>query len=117
MIANRSRTEIISDLVEASRSGAKKTHLMYKGNLSYQVLSQYLRYMIKSDLIREDNGSGERLYFATGKGLKFLDLEKQLSEIASFNNQKKRGIGEAVSTSQFAPATQGENTTGPTFNW
>jgi predicted transcriptional regulator len=127
MLSNRSRTEIISDLIEASRSGAKKTHLMYRGNLSYQVLSQYLEYMMSADLIREDNSSGERLYFATAKGLRFLDLERELSTIASFNDQPKRTIGVLHGSNNIVTASgaaagasygfQPETKSKPVFNW
>jgi predicted transcriptional regulator len=56
MLKNRSRTEILYDLVRATRGGAKKTHLMYKANLSYTVLEQYLKFLLDNDLIREENG-------------------------------------------------------------
>jgi predicted transcriptional regulator len=82
MLKNRSRTEIIYDLVKATKGGAKKTHLMYKANLNYTVLEQYLNFLQESGLIREENGA-ERLYFATGKGLKFLTMYEELASLAA----------------------------------
>jgi predicted transcriptional regulator len=117
MLSNRSRTEIISDLIEASRSGAKKTHLMYRGNLSYQVLSQYLEYMMSADLIREDNSSGERLYFATAKGLRFLDLERELSTIASFNDQKQKREARIPDAEIALISSEPDQKNKPVFQW
>ena len=43
----RSRTEIVSMILEAANGGATKTKIMYKAFLSYAQLKEYLSYQLK----------------------------------------------------------------------
>ena len=87
---NRNRMEIVSNILDIARNGALKTHLMYKANLSYMVVTQYLNFLIKSGLIEEifaDDGP-TRLYKTSAKGFKYLEVYQDLQNIAGLQSQK-----------------------------
>jgi predicted transcriptional regulator len=79
---NRSRVEILYDIVSASKASAKKTHLMYKSNLSFKQLRLYLDFLLYRGLVEERMEDNEpeasRTYTATPKGLEFLTLFEDL---------------------------------------
>jgi predicted transcriptional regulator len=62
--------EIIADILNIVGDGARKTQIMYKGNLSYKLLTRYLREVIGAGLVC----AGERanIYQLTEKGKIFL---------------------------------------------
>ena len=85
---NRSRMEILYDIVSASKSPAKKTNLMYKSNLSFKQLELYLGFLIEQGLIEvrpEESGSG-RMYGATSRGFQFSKLFEDLQGYLTISN-------------------------------
>jgi predicted transcriptional regulator len=77
---NRSRMEILYDIIAAARASARKTHLMYKSNLSFKQLDVYLKFLLRQSLMEErfDIEDGSKRYYVTSKGLQFLDLFENL---------------------------------------
>ena len=73
----RSRLEIIADVLDVVRGGAKKTRIMYKANLSYQLLTRYLEDVMNMGLVRTED---EGLYELTEKGFGFLQEFKGYHE-------------------------------------
>ena len=65
----RSSLQIIADILLITENSAKKTHILYKANLSYKLLCIYLSKMLDAELICYDNGSS---YDITEKGRRFL---------------------------------------------
>ena len=80
---NRSRLEIVSNLLTRAKSGALKTHLMYGANLSYPMLGEYLSILLRSELIGEERYENDVLihYRTTSKGLEFLNLYQSIREM------------------------------------
>ena len=91
----RGTLEIIRDVLlvveEAGDSGSKKTHIMYGANLSYKLLTRYLRKVLNARLVCE----GESCYVITDKGRRFLqafgDFEKRRAEIEERVNYLNSG--------------------------
>ena len=75
----RSRTEIVSMILEAANGGATKTKMMYKAFLSYHQLKEYLTVLIENDLIEYLNGT--QTFRTTEKGLKFLKMHNEIGEL------------------------------------
>jgi predicted transcriptional regulator len=75
-IKNRSRVEILHDIVAAACASARKTELMYKSNLSFTQLDLYLKFLIHRQLVEErfDLEANCMRYYITNKGLRFLEL-------------------------------------------
>lgn len=68
---NRSRFEISADILEAAMGGARKTHIMYRANLSFNMLCRYLGLLTTNGLLSPDTSMDE-LYRTTEKGLIYL---------------------------------------------
>lgn len=94
-LKNRSRVEILYDIVSAARNSSKKTHLMYKGNLSYQQLNMYLGFILKNGLLEERIVDGTRLYFVSPRGMEFLRLFEDMDNLISPASSQ---LGEEAST-------------------
>ncbi len=77
----RSRTEIVAMILDAVRTGATKTKIMYKAYLSYTQLTQYMSFLIENKLIERQPGSD--LYILTENGMKLLHLSKELDDMIS----------------------------------
>ena len=68
----RGRLRIIAEILETARDGALKTPIMYKANLSFDQLNEYLSYLLEIKLLETITKDKERIYKATDKGLKYL---------------------------------------------
>jgi predicted transcriptional regulator len=84
----RSRTEIASMILEAARSGATKTKIMYKAYLSYTLVKVYLKFLQDSELIKYEKLTKQ--YKTTEKGLKFLHSYDQITDLLSSKNSEKK---------------------------
>ena len=79
---NRSRDDIISDILEVASGGcgiATKMGIMYKTYLSFTQMKNYLTYLTQHDLIEYDVGA--QIYKTTEKGLRFLDTYGQMDDM------------------------------------
>lgn len=83
----RSRTEIISQILDTANGGITKTKLMYKVFLSHDQLKEYLAVLTQSDLLRFDFVS--RTFMATEKGLRFLYLYNQIDQLMKGEQQQQ----------------------------
>jgi len=75
----RSRTEIVSMILEAANGGATKTRIMYKAFLSYGQLKEYLSVLIENNLI--EYLEGIQTYKTTEKGLNLLKMHNEIGEL------------------------------------
>ncbi|HET9807006.1 MAG: winged helix-turn-helix domain-containing protein [Deltaproteobacteria bacterium] len=82
----RSRTEIVSSILDAANGGATKTKIMYKAFLSYNQLKEYLSILIENNLI--EYLEGIQTYKTTEKGLNFLKMHNEIGELLQNYNQK-----------------------------
>jgi predicted transcriptional regulator len=85
----RSRSEIVSLLLDASNGGgATKTKLMYKAYLSFNQLREYLSLLVENGLIEYEEGM--RTYRTTEKGIRLLQIQNTMDEIAPIHNIKEK---------------------------
>jgi predicted transcriptional regulator len=75
----RSRTEIVSNILDAANGGASKSKIMYKAFLSYTQLKEYLSLLIENNLLESKEGT--KVYKTTEKGLKFLRMYNEIGEL------------------------------------
>ena len=79
----RSPMEMVCDILEVVSGGpTKPTHILYKANMSWKVLSSYLDFLTSSKMLdKEDQEGGKRsTYRLTPKGRKILRLYDGLRE-------------------------------------
>jgi predicted transcriptional regulator len=48
----RDKLSIISEILEIAKEGTLKTQIMYKANLSFAQLNDYLKFMVKTSLLQ-----------------------------------------------------------------
>ena len=79
---NRTRLEILASVLGVAHSGALKTHIMYKANLSHKQLEKYLKFLKTQGLLEEVPESYEtgRFYRVTEKGIQFLKDYARVSD-------------------------------------
>jgi predicted transcriptional regulator len=69
-MGNRSRTEIVGNILDATNGRTTKTKIMYKAFLSYAKLKEYLSVLIENNLIEYLDGTHQ--FKTTEKGLNYL---------------------------------------------
>src|SRR3990170_1948398 len=77
----RDKLCIIAEILEIAKEGTLKTQIMYKANLSFAQLNEYLKFMLKIKLIQKLVDRGKDIYIATDKGLDFLQRQYELTEL------------------------------------
>ena len=90
---NRGKIQIMGDVLALGTSGIKKTHIMYKANLSYEQVHLYLGELIAKRLIVQDASSPSEgvVYRTTEKGREFLQYYTRLTECLE---EEEEGEGE-----------------------
>jgi predicted transcriptional regulator len=73
----RGKVEILADVLNAARGGARSTHIMYKANLNFHQRKKYLTEAINSGLVGVRVNS-PLMYVTTDKGHKWLDDYRKL---------------------------------------
>jgi predicted transcriptional regulator len=71
----RSRLDIIIDVLEAGKEGTNKTSIVYKANLNFKLVKEYLDLLQKHGLIENKLNK----YMTTEDGKSFLDKAKEVS--------------------------------------
>ena len=80
--------DIIANILTAADDGARKTHIMYRCNLSFKQLHVYLaflkdRRLLKSVPIRTEEKNDSFAYQTTGKGRAFLQSYSDIRALLS----------------------------------
>ena len=68
---NRSKIEIVRDMLSIVSVSVRKTRIMYQANLSYGQLEKYLGSLLEQGLVECDDDS---CYLITWKGKEFLQI-------------------------------------------
>jgi len=85
---NRGKIQIMADIVDLCKSGIRKTHIMYKGNLSYEQINRYLYELLEKELITQNLDDGVLTYRATEKGRTFLQYYNMMLSILDENSMR-----------------------------
>ena len=83
MNKKRTRLEVIKDILEVikSRNGKiKPTHILYKSNLSYVMMEDYLSELKEKGFITETSKTKGKTYQITEKGQEYLRKYSLVSE-------------------------------------
>ena len=87
--ARRNSLVITAHILESCRHGARRTHVLYRANLSFQQLNKYTELLEARGLLRFDGSS--RQYRITQQGVSFLVDYREL-ENASTTLSAKRTV-------------------------
>ena len=82
----RSRTEIISEILEAANGhSVAKTKIMYHANLSHAQLKEYLMSLTENCLL--GYGVNTRKFKTTEKGLRFFETYNHMMDVLKTEQQ------------------------------
>ena len=89
MSKKRDRLQVIYDILEVIRDRGnriKPTHILYKSNLSHQMMQLYLNELIQKGFIIEKQLEKGKTYSLTERGFEYLkEYQKITSFIESFD--------------------------------
>ena len=88
----RDKLSIIAEILDISKEGTLKTQIMYKANLSFAQLNDYLKFMLKTSLLIKFRANGKDVYTATDKGVDFLQRHFELTELLKEEENGKNGV-------------------------
>lgn len=88
----RDKLSIIAEILEIAKDGTLKTQVMYKANLSFAQLNDYLKFMLKNGLLIKFRTNGKDVYTTTEKGVDFLQRHSELTELLTEEENGKNGV-------------------------
>lgn len=74
----RSRSEIVTKVLEISMTGITRAKMMGQAHISYEQIGDYINLLQEQELIYE---SGKHFYRVTEKGIKFLNRSYELNDL------------------------------------
>ena len=77
----RDRLRIIAEILVIAKDGVLKTQIMYKANLSFAQLNEYLNFLIKRELLKVNEDNKKTFYKTTSKGVKYLENYEEISNL------------------------------------
>jgi predicted transcriptional regulator len=77
----RDKLQIMAEILEIAADGALKTQIMYKGNLSFTQLNNYLEFMQEIDVLEKVEQNKRDIYRSTEKGLDFLERYREIAKL------------------------------------
>lgn len=91
---NRTRVEILGSILKVAGSGTLKTHIMYKANLSYEMLQRYLKMLLEAGLVEGSTFDG--YYRASPKGVTFVRDYEDFKRVGELYESKKSSLLEII---------------------
>ena len=88
----RDKLSIIAEILEIAKEGTLKTQIMYRANLSFAQLNDYLKFMLKTSLLKKFRVNGKDVYSSTEKGVDFLQRHFELTELLTEDENGKNGV-------------------------
>jgi predicted transcriptional regulator len=85
----RNSLEIISQMLEAAGNGSRKTGIMYRANLSYALLVQYLSILREKEFLETSDNT---IFFPTRKGNRFVKEFREFRELYESYEEKAQVI-------------------------
>lgn len=82
----RNKLEVVYDILKVinHKDGRiKPTHIMYKSNLSHQMMEEYLKELIVKKFINEIKEKQKKTYKITQKGLDYLEKYRFIIEFSN----------------------------------
>ncbi len=80
-LKRRDKLDIVAEIMDISKTGALKTQIMYKANLSFAQLTLYLNLLTQNNLLSKMPHDGKEIYVATQKGKDFLEKHQQVKDL------------------------------------
>ncbi|HDQ05443.1 MAG TPA: hypothetical protein ENN36_01815 [Candidatus Bathyarchaeota archaeon] len=83
----RNRLYIIAEILTIAKEGSLKTQIMYRANLSFAQLNEYLSFLTKIELLGIQKENGRNIYRTTTKGSKYLEKYEDIANLLGDNEK------------------------------
>jgi len=90
----RDRLHIIAEILEISKNGSLKTQIMYRANLSFAQLTEYLDLLLDIELLQKSAENTKTVFKITEKGMEYMQNYCKIKELLEKNKEpsfKKNG--------------------------
>jgi predicted transcriptional regulator len=84
----RDRLVIMTEIMDICKNGSSKTHIMFKANLSFTQLNQYLCSLFELGLLEKLVCGGRCVYRSTSKGQEFMRMQQNIINLLNENYYK-----------------------------
>jgi predicted transcriptional regulator len=74
----RDKLIILMEIIDIAKKETSKTHIMFRANLSYSQLNEYVDYLLHHNLMEKVYSNRKIRYKATCKGLDFFKRQEQV---------------------------------------
>jgi predicted transcriptional regulator len=90
----RDKLFIIAEILDIAKEGSLKTQIMYRANLSFTQLNDYISFMLRIGLLDKILENDRETYRATEKGVDFLQRYREITDLLKTeeDNNSKNGI-------------------------
>ncbi|MFQ6087234.1 MAG: winged helix-turn-helix domain-containing protein [Candidatus Bathyarchaeia archaeon] len=93
----RDRLFIMAEILNVATEGVLKTQIMYRANLSFAQLNEYLSLLLKLNLLKVVKTPEKTIYKTTDKGLRYLQSYREIRELLKKEKGKGNNAKEADS--------------------
>jgi len=77
----------MAEILEVAIDGALKTQMMYRANLSFAQLNEYLKLLLDMKLLEATENGERKAYKTTAKGMRYLQSYREIRDLL----KKERG--------------------------
>ena len=84
----RDRLFIIAEILNIAKGGSLKTQIMYRANLSFAQLNEYLGFLTKMEFLEITNENRKNTYLTTDKGDRYIEKYKDLAKLLDENEKE-----------------------------
>jgi predicted transcriptional regulator len=92
----RDRMLIMAEILEVAVDGALKTQMLYRANLSFAQLNEYLRLLLDLKLLEKVGNNGKTMYKTTSKGARYLQRYKEIRDLLKRERNPDPNNGNSV---------------------
>lgn len=88
--SRRDKLFVVATILEIAQNGAQKTQIMYRANLSFSQVCDFIRFMVKIDLLKLRTENGREAYVSTEKGIDFLLRYREIASLLGVESYRSR---------------------------
>jgi len=71
----------MAEVLEIAKNGCLKTQIMYRANLSFAQLNEYMGFLLEVGLLKETSENEKAVYKTTQKGARFLQNYYRIKDL------------------------------------
>lgn len=86
----------MANIIEIAKEGTLKTQIMYKANLSFTQLNNYISFLISANMITPTIFDGREGYIVTEQGLDFLQKHNEIVRLLKTSGSDRKSEGSSL---------------------